>query len=287
MLWFLFSILTAFFESMKDVFSKKSLRNVDEYAAAFSLRLFALPFLFPLLFFIEIPSLGKDFWTALLLGGLLNVLSTIIYMKALRGSELSISVPMLTFTPAFLLITSPIMLGEFPNPAGFLGIILIVFGSYTLNIKEKHKGQLAPLKALLKERGPKYMLAVAFIWSMTSNFDKIGVLNSSPIFWVIAIDTFLALALFPIFLWKSQESLKQISGNMKCLIPLGLSSVLTLVFQMTAITMTLVAYVISVKRTSAIMGVVMGHFLFREKGIKERLAGAVLMVTGVALITLS
>ena len=140
MIWLVFAFLTAFFESMKDVFSKKSLKDVDEYIVALALRLFSLPFLLPLLFFVEMPDLGEKFWVTLFVAGALNVLATILYMKAIKHSDLSVAVPMITFTPLFLLATSPLIVGEFPNFIGFVGVILIVLGSYTLNIKERHKG---------------------------------------------------------------------------------------------------------------------------------------------------
>ena len=56
---------------------------------------------------------------------------------------------------------------------------------------------------------------------------------------------------------------------------------------MAAINLTLVAYVVSVKRTSAIMSVLFGYFIFKERGIKERLIGATIMIIGVLLIVLS
>ena len=52
-------------------------------------------------------------------------------------------------------------------------------------------------------------------------------------------------------------------------------------------TLTLVAYVIAIKRTSVCFGVLWGHLIFHEKGMKERLTGAVVMVLGVVLIVLS
>jgi uncharacterized membrane protein len=55
---------------------------------------------------------------------------------------------------------------------------------------------------------------------------------------------------------------------------------------MTAITMTRVAYMISVKRLSLLMGVVYGIVLFGEEGAGGRIAGTALMLCGVALITL-
>lgn len=287
MLWFIFSFFTALFESLKDVFSKKSLKNVDEYIVSWSLRFFALPFLLPLLFFIEIPSLGNKFWLALLVSGSLNVVATIFYMKAIKHSDLSITVPMVTFTPLFLLLTSPLIVAEFPTFFGLIGVLLIVLGSYTLNIKQRHEGYLVPFRALLKEIGPKLMLLVAFIWSITSNFDKIGVQNSSPIFWAISVNIFIILVMLPIMLYKSRGSIQNIRTNYKALFPIGLFSALTLIFQMTAINLTLVAYVISIKRTSAVMSVLFGHLIFKEKDIRERLVGAVIMIVGVLFITLS
>lgn len=288
MIWPIFSFLNAFFESAKDVTSKHNLKNFDEYVIALSLSLFSLPFLLPLLFFFKIPHLGDKFYLALLIGGSLNVITSILYMKAIKHSDLSITSPMLTFTPLFLLITSPLLVGEFPKPLGLLGVLLIVFGSYVLNINQRHNGYIAPFKTLIKETGPKLMLIVAFIWSITSNFDKIGVQNSSPIFWSIAIRVFITLGLILItIILRPSGNLTKISRNFKVLLPIGLFAALSLIFQMTAISLALVTYVISIKRTSTLMNVVAGRLFFKEKGIKERFAGAALMIIGVLLITLS
>lgn len=287
MSWFIFAVLTAFFESLKDVFSKKSLGEVDEYVASWSLRAFALPFLLPILFFREIPQLGDQFWLALAVSGTLNIAATIFYMKALKFSDLSLAVPMVTFTPLFLLVTSPLIVHEFPPALGLLGVLLIVAGSYFLNIAERRKGNFAPLKALIKEKGPKLMLAVAFIWSITANFDKVGVQNSSPIFWVVAVNLFLTITMFPIMVLRSTRSLQTVAKNLQALVPIGLVSALGLTFQMTAINLTLVAYVISIKRTSSISSVLFGHFLFKEKNVRQRLTGVTIMVLGVILIALS
>lgn len=286
MLWFIFAFLTALFEATKDVLSKKSLKDIDEYVVAWSLPFFALPFLLPILLFTEIPSLGERFWLALVTGGTLYAFTLVLYMKALKSSDLSITVPMLTFTPLFLLITSPLMVGEFPGIFGLIGIFLIVAGSYLLNINKKSQGYLAPFKALLKEKGPRLMLVVAFIWSITSNIDKIGLQNSSPLFWVIAVDTYVALLMLPLCTFRRNRKTAQIRANWRALLTLGLFGGLTAVCQMTAISLTLVAYVISIKRTSAIGGVLFGYLIFKEKGIRARLVGAIVMVFGVLFITL-
>jgi len=143
MLWFIFSILTAFFESLKDVFSKLSLKHVDVYMVSWSYRFFSLPFLLPLLLFIPIPALGGLFWPALIAATCTVTITTILYMKAIQHSDISITVPIVSFTPLFLLITSPLIVGEFPNIFGLIGVLFIVIGSFTLNIGEGGKGVLA------------------------------------------------------------------------------------------------------------------------------------------------
>ncbi len=286
MIWVVLALATAFFTSLVDLFGKKSLKNVDEYVASWSLKFFAFIFLFPLLFFISIPDLGKNFWLVLIFTGLWNTMVLILYVKAIKHSDLSLTAPMVTFTPLFLLITSPLIVHEFPNAFGMFGIFLIVLGAYMLNIKEKHNGFLAPFKALLRERGPRLMLLVAFLFSIGSNLDKIGIINSSPIFWTISMNSITLIFLFIIMYFKSRDNIKLIRINYKTLLPMGFFSALSLTAQMAAINLTLVANVISIKRTSAILSVLYGYFIFKEKGIKERLVGVIIMIVGVLVITL-
>jgi len=286
MTWVIFAFLTAIFRSLTDVAGKFSLKNIDEYIVAWSLNFFSLPFLIPLLFFIDIPSVSSGFWIALLISGILNVVAVILYMRAIKLSDLSLSIPMITFTPLFLLITSPIIIGEFPNIYGIFGILLIVFGSYILNIKERKKGLLAPFKALIKNKGPKLMLIVAFIWSITSNFDKIGIQNSSAIFWCVSINIFITIIITPIIFLQSKNNIKQISNNFKPLFTIGFTNAVMILCHMIAISLTLVAYVISIKRASAIISVLLGSIFFKEKNLKSRLLGSLIMIMGVLLITL-
>ena len=286
MFWIITSILTAFFESLKGVYSKKSVKSIDEYAVSWALRFFALVFLLPYFFFAEVPELNDQFWTALSWGGSLNAITTVLSIKAVKNSDLSLVSPIAALSPLFLLVTSPIMIGEFPKFLGFVGVLFIIIGSYVLNIKEKKNGYLAPFKALYKEKGPRLMLIVAFIWSITSNLDKIGVQNSTAIFWIISINAFVAVIMLPVMLYRPKR-FGNIAKNLNVLVPMSVFSVISLVFQMISISLTLVAYVISIKRTSAVMSVVLGKLFFREKNIRERLAGSILMIIGVILITLS
>ncbi len=101
------------------------------------------------------------------------------------------------------------------------------------------------------------------------------------------MNIFLTIAMSAVLAFRQKKNMMPITANIKSLLPVGFFSALALVAQMTAINLALVAYVISVKRASLIFGVLFGHFIFKEKGVKERLIGAIIMVLGVVLIVLT
>jgi len=285
-LWILLAILTAVSESAKDILSKQRLQQTDEYLVAWAWRTFSLPFLLPVLFIFS-PSLstGPEFWKALLVSGSLNVAATVLYMKAIKVSDLSLTVPMVAFSPLFLLLTSPLLLDEMPGPVGVGGVILVVIGAYRLKGGKGRPGLLGPFYALLVERGPRLMLLVAAIWSISANYDKIGVRNSSPLLWSVALNLFIAVALLPIVLHRRGRKGFKPQGYTP-LAMIGAAGGLGSICQMTAITLALVPYVIAVKRTSILMSSLWGHLKMGEPGFRERLPAALLMVVGVVLLTI-
>ncbi len=286
MLWFIFAILSALFGSLRDLVSKYGLKDVDEYIITWSSRFFALPIFLTLLWWEDNPPLGEHFLPTLMVILVIQIVSNILYFRALKSSDLSLTVPMISFTPLFLLITSPLIVDEHLSLWDGGGIVFIVLGSYVLNLKSKQQGYLAPFKAFLTNKGPKIMLGVAMLWSLLSTLNKVGVQNSSPTFWAAVTSTNLAVALFPIMISKSWGNLQQIPNHFKVLMTIGILQGLTVLFFLKAITLTLVAQAVTVKRTTILFSAIWGHLILGEPGIQERTIGATIMVLGVAIITL-
>lgn len=286
MLWVLYSLLSAFSLSTADTLSKKGLERADEYSIAWIRLLFSLPYFLLALLFIEIPKIDKTFWISIIILLPLEIAATILYIKAIKVSPLSLTIPFLSFTPLFLIITSFIILGERPSIPGIIGIILIVIGAYTLNIHELKKPQdlLEPFRAIMKERGSVYMIIVSFIYSITANFGKLAIVHSSPVFFGIVYYLILTAAFTPIALTKSQGRLN-IKGNIFIYLSIGLFIALMVIFHVFAIVLTDVAYMIAIKRTSLVFSVIYGHLIFREGRIGERLLSSAIMVAGVAIIS--
>ncbi len=286
MTWLVLAILTAFFESLKDVFSKKSLNFLDEYLVACVGMLVASVSLLPILAVVGIPTLGPNFGMAIVIGGCLNVVAYTLYVKAIRIADLSLTSPLSTLTPLFLLITSPLIVREVPTLWDGVGVFLIVIGSYVLNLKSSSEGFFAPLRSIFRNKGTRMMVVVAFIWSITSTFDKVGVMNSSPIFWAIVLFAFIGLGILPLVILKSKHPIQGMRAHWKLLLAAGLANGIGVGCQMVAVGLVAVTQVIAVKRLSALISVGFGYFLFGEKGIRERLLGAAIMVSGVVVMAI-
>ncbi|QLA18783.1 DMT family transporter [Desulfolutivibrio sulfoxidireducens] len=286
MTWVAIMIAAAFLQAAKDAFLKKAMADVDVVAATWSYCLATSAVLGIMVLYAGFPEVGPGFWWLVAVSGAFGAVNLLLYSTAIRASDLSLTLPMLTLSPLFMLVTSPLMIGEFPDAAGLVGIFLIVAGSYVLNLKLLIHGVFAPFKALLVHKGPRIMLLVAFLWSLCANIDRMGLNASSPVAWVFCAYAATTVMLTPLVFWRSSGVLAQIAKNPRAIAAAGACEAVSVAFQMIALTMTLVPYVIAVKRLSAVFGVLLGALVFREKGLSERLAGAALMVAGVFFIAL-
>ena len=179
-MWLIYAFLTALFTFFHDILIKEVSRKINVYVVTWGWMMFSLPLLYLLMMKQGVPVLGDNFFTAAATSATILSFGLIFYTKAIEASDLSLTIPILTFTPVFLLITSPLMLHEFPKLTGFLGVVLIVVGGYLLKFSRNSKSLWEPFQHLFKEKGPRYMLVVALLFSIYANIDKIGVRNSSP-----------------------------------------------------------------------------------------------------------
>jgi drug/metabolite transporter (DMT)-like permease len=230
------------------------------------------------------------FWVWVGLALPLEVLAMMLYMTAIRDSPLALTLPYLAFTPAFVVLTALIVLGEQVSLQGFAGILLVVVGAYGLNVEHARicepRSWLAPIFAIGRERGSRLMLGVAFIYSMTSVLGK-GALQYMPATTFGPL-YFVVLGLFTllVFSWHQQEAVRVLWRPSWGHVIIGLLMAVMVVTHFLAIELVQVAYMISVKRTSILFGIVLGALLFAETRLLQHLLAAALMIVGVALIVL-
>jgi drug/metabolite transporter (DMT)-like permease len=279
--WVLLSLIAAFTLATSDALTKKALISCNEYSVAWLRLIFSLPLLLVIFLFIPVPELDKEFYVAFFLALPLEIVSIVLYIKALRLSPLSLTLPFLALTPVFLIFVSYVILGEKVSFWGAIGILFIAAGSYALHISKIREGIFEPLRAITKEKGSVLMIGVALIYSFTSSLGKMAIEHSSPLFFGVTYFTALALLFTPIVLYKGKKV--RARAVLSVLLP-GIFYSLMVVSHMIAISLAKVAYVISVKRMSLIIGVFYGYLFFKEKNIRERLFGSLLMVIGFIMV---
>ncbi len=284
-MWIFYTLLTAFLLASSDAITKDLLNCYSPWQVIRARFILALIFLAPLPLIYGFPTLDGTFWLAAGADLPLEVLALLLYLKAIEVSPLSLSLPFLSFTPLFLLITSRLMLGEHVSHLALMGILAMVAGSYLLQVGKVREGLLEPIKALMREKGAMLMLGVAFIYSITSNLGKVAITHSSPQFFA----TFFALemALVALFIPYHRGDKKTWDLKDKAMILMAFLFALHFLFHTLAINLAQVSYMIPLKRTSVLFGVLYGRILYKEEGIKERLTGAALMVLGALLISLA
>ncbi|HUG41272.1 MAG TPA: EamA family transporter [Longimicrobiales bacterium] len=294
-MWIALALLTAICTALRDVASKHATRRADPVAVALGVAAVPAVAIGAVVLARGLPALGPAFWTALAVSGGINALATPLLVLALQRSDLSLVAPVTSLTPLFMLATGAVVLGELPGPLGIAGVAVIVAGAYLLSVSEVRAGPLAPFRVLVRDPGARTMLVVAFLYSISAAYDKVGTGASDPLFWAAAIHAVTAGFLLPVAFLRARGTARRRRavpsrgprGAAPAILFAGIFTAIGAAAQMTALMMTLAAFVIAVKRTSTLFGVLLGHALFREENVRERLVGAAVMLAGFLMITLS
>ncbi len=131
--------------------------------------------------------------------------------------------------------------------------------------------------------GVPLMLLVAAIWSISAVYDKVATVASSPAFYTTFFSLAFALAYAPLFVLGMRKRPPDLATWPRLLL-LGLFTAIMILSQFAALEMTVASYVIAIKRAGMVLAVVFGYLFFKEKHLRARLTGAVLMAAGVAVL---
>lgn len=286
MLWLVLSLIAGLGDAVRDALSKKASTTIARPLITWSYSLGALPFLAPVAILHAPASVPPEFWLLAAFVATCHVCGGLMLVKALHSSDLSVCIPMIAFTPVFLLVVGPSLTGDIPSIAGVLGSLLVVAGSYVLNISRSQAGILSPFKALYTDLGPRLMLLLSLLWSVTGSIDRIAVQRFDPLFWGSLQLCIIATLFIPVLIRTRALSKRPSLLDLRSLVTIGATNCVSIVTYLIALQLAPVHYVICVKRLSIPFSVLLGRLMFKESLISDRLPGAVLMLLGVVLISL-
>jgi drug/metabolite transporter (DMT)-like permease len=285
MLWFILALGTAFFSALEAVVVKKWLGHLSrcDMLACFlgwSWPMFAL--------YIMIRGwqpLAPEFWQALLVMLPLNILGTFIQYEAIRSAPISLIMPLMAFTPAFMIVTGFVFLGELPSPAGLAGIACIVAGSWILNAKTSSRtALLEPFIAIFRVRGSRYALYASIIWAIGAVFSKRMAMAGDPFYAGAMFFTIHNVVLVGGLLLTGKASWRTMLRHPVAGIASGATLVAHIACHYISITMVAAAYMISIKRLNGVISVAMGGLFFKDENVRGRFVGAAVMALGAGII---
>lgn len=284
MLWFFLSLLTAFFSATEAVVLKRFFGDLEPLEMGCAILIYSLPLFGLALVFLELPHLGSEFWITLAVLLPVNMLGFGFHMWSINVSPLSLTMPYLSFTPIFTMGVGFVLLGEKPGPWGAVGILTIVAGSWLLNMDGTWRSMSHPIRAVLKERGSKFMFVAAAAYGLGSVLGKKLVIHSDPLsaamvfFFIFNLTTVLCVAAL------GRLNLRRVLSRPLWGTVAGAMLILHIACHFWAISLVNAAYMIAIKRLNGLFSVVYGGVVFKERDLGFRLAGAGLMTVGAALL---
>lgn len=220
----------------------------------------------------------------------LNVVANLAYIVALRKAALSVTIPLLSLTPAFATVMAIPLLGERPSLVQGLGILLVVLGAFGLNLPAGERiSPAGAFRSWRRDPGALWMVAVAFLWALAMPLDKMAVARASGPFHGLVLNAGVAAAMLAAL--TAQGRLRELGAvrGVRAAFPLALGvSVAALGLQLLAMKVLWISLVETLKRgIGNVLAVVFGRLMFAEPVTGRKLGAVLVMGAGVALLLLA
>ncbi len=286
-MWFVLSLFSALFQVLRNMMMKHLGHALDDTINVWGRFTFLLPFAGLGVLVKGIPPIQEGFWLVSLLFGVTQTLATLSLSKALKESDISLVTPLWKISLILLVAWGFLCLGETPSLTGLIGVVISMVGVYLLNVKQASISLWAPIVALMKDRGQLWTLAAAMGYAPAVVLIKKMALLSDPAFAVFMGYLFGSVLVTPYTLYQSAKHFPQVRKFWKSFIGLGAFSALATLFGTTAYTLTISAYVESVKQVEILLALLIGYFFFQEGAtIRAVWLGAMVMLMGLVLLNL-
>ena len=281
----LICIISAFFWAAFDLTRKLSLQKISSVSL---LLIFTLgqTLIFGSWVFYEDPFLNvKNYVIPGLALIIISLFSALLFLKAIKQSDLSLTIPLLSLSPLFSSLFSLIFLNEKLSYFQYIGVFLIIFGTLILYSKRITLGEiLKSFKVLINNRSARLMFVVSLIWSLTPVLDKLCLKNSSINIHGF-IQSFGLVILLTSLLKREKHEIIGLKKNWKLILITTFTGILATVLQFYAILFNYVPIMEAIKRSvGQLSSVVFGKIFFKEKITKPKILGVIVLSFGVYYI---
>lgn len=290
MIWFYLAFISAVFSAFAAISEKKVLSKMDALDFSFFVSVITLIFSIP--FFFDAPfdiSLSIPL-IILFIKAILSALAFLSVMLAIKSLEISEALPLLALSPGLVAILGVLLIQDRLVFNEWIGLFLMLVGTYILELRKDDRSIFDPFKTLLSFKKYKYIFFALILFSITSLVDRILLkdLKLPPFTFMAYQQLFFAFIFTILFFFRNKKisgALSAISRNIFFLIIL--ISLFTVIYRYTQIEATKlapVALVLSVKRLSVLMAIIVGGKLFRENNILKRAIATIIILAGLIIL---
>lgn len=285
----LLTLLAALAWAVFDVMRKQLARRVSPSLLGVWLSLGQAPLLLLLALSTGPWQLPRTAWGPLALSVALNVAGLLWFLQALRTSPLSLTIPLLSFTPVGATLLAWVFRGQVPSLGQWGGTFLVVGGALLLGLRS---GSWPGFRTYLREPGVRRMAGAALLWSLTAVVDQTALTRGAGYAYAPVLSAGVGLLMGAVLLARGQApELLQAARDLRKIPALALISLLlggaALAVQLEALRVAPVGLIETIKRGIGMAGAVLfGRLVFAEEITLPKVLGVLCLGAGVALVAL-
>jgi drug/metabolite transporter (DMT)-like permease len=246
-------------------------------------------FLLPVVYLYR--PVAVEGWACVALSGLFESIYFVLLAKAYELGDLSLVYPVARGSaPLFVTLFASVALGERVSLQGVAGILLVVAGIYTANIRSSGPRVRSLCTPLLSLREKPVGLAVLTGMAIASYsvVDKVGIRYAHPLVYTYLVLLVSTLMLAPyVLLTKRGLIVREWQAGRLSIVAVAVMTVLAFVLVLTAMSFSKVSYVSAVREMSVVVAALLGVLVLREPFGMTRVVGSALIFAGVFCIGLA
>jgi drug/metabolite transporter (DMT)-like permease len=287
MTWFFLALGSAAAWTLVALFQKDcSLgENAIQTAAATSILWAALSLLF--IPFIKLPS-GLYLWTLLTLAGVVYGIAYYYSAKAFKYLKVSIASPMYNIGTVIAVLMAVLILGEKLTYPQIAGVILVILGTYILELK-KGSPFLQPFRDIFKSEKIHYVLISTLAYSVVTILSKY-ILNFIDPLTFLFTQLFLSGLFIAILVYWKHGGFKDIRKGFvvhkHMIVVLSVTMIVAMLTDFFALRAGEASLVLPVVRLWTLFVVIFGGTFYKEGHLRNRIIATAIMLAGIFIIYL-
>jgi len=282
MFWFTLASCSALLSAAAAVLQKKILFRLNALEFSFLVSIVILIFSSFIPFSMDVASVTPTLLMIIVGKSILGGAAFLLVMMSLEHNQISTALPILGMTPAVTALAALLILGESLHSWEWLGIAMMMAGTYFL---EKRPAQkiFQPFKEVLRSKNYYFMYGALCLFAVSSVFDKLLVsgYKTDPRI-VLFYQHIVYCGMYGSLLFLRKQSFQAALQKGKSQLPfIIIAAFLTLAYRYTQLEATIVApvaLVLAVKRTSILYASFFGGKIFSEERLAQKLLGGALIV---------